>query len=470
VTAGATGSGVGTVAVQVSVNTGNNSRSATLSIGGGSPQLITLTQAGNGCTYSLNYNSAVPTSGGSVPVQLTTGSTCDWNILNDAPSAVTLNSGATSPGSGTINLTVAANPNQNARSLRLYIADNYVSLVQSGQCSFSVTPPGTILWSGGSVTIPVSTTSGCTWTSSSNVSWASVSGSPGTTGSGSVTFTIARNPAGPGPRTGTVTVAGQTITLTQTPPASNVGVFRQGFLWLLDLDGNERENVPPDLVYAFGGIAGDIPIVGDWNGDGHSKIGIYRPLNGLFILDTNGDGVLDTGDQVFSFAGAGNVAGDIPVVGDWNGDGRSKVGLFRQGFLWILDVNGNGVLDTANGDKVFAFGGVTGDVPIVGDWTGTGVSKPGLVRQGFLWILDINDSYVTGINPGQGQVVFPYGGYTGDVPLVGDWNGTGTSQVGVFRQGFLWVLDAGGHRAIDASDLVFAYGGLSGDKPVLGRW
>jgi hypothetical protein len=33
-------------------------------------------------------------------------------------------------------------------------------------------------------------------------------------------------------------------------------------------------------------------------------------------------------------------AGDIPQVGDWNGDGRTKVGIFQSGF-WALDYNGS---------------------------------------------------------------------------------------------------------------------------------
>ncbi len=45
----------------------------------------------------------------------------------------------------------------------------------------------------------------------------------------------------------------------------NAGIFRQGFLWILDVNGNEMMDIPPDPVYAFGGIAGDIPITGDWN-------------------------------------------------------------------------------------------------------------------------------------------------------------------------------------------------------------
>ena len=37
----------------------------------------------------------------------------------------------------------------------------------------------------------------------------------------------------------------------------------------------------------------------------------------------------------------GGITGDVPVVGDWNGDGTSKVGVFRNGFFWVLDANGN---------------------------------------------------------------------------------------------------------------------------------
>ena len=100
----------------------------------------------------------------------------------------------------------------------------------------------------------------------------------------------------------------------------------------------------------------------------------------------------------------------------------------------------------------------------------TGASKVGIARQGFLWILDANGNY-TFDGPGPGQdLVFPYGGYPGDVPLVGDWSGTGVSQAGLFRQGFLWVLDANGNRQIDAADYIFAYGGISRDKPVAGKW
>ncbi len=254
---------------------------------------------------------------------------------------------------------------------------------------------------------------------------------------------------------------------------SNVGIFRSGFYWLEDVNGDQQFTLPPDRAFAFGGIAGDISITGDWSGNGTTKVGIYRPSNGLFILDSNGDGVFDAGDTVYNL-GVGTQAGDVPVVGDWNGSGTSKVGLFRQGFFWILDTNGNGIFEQGI-DNTYAFGGVPDDVPVVGDWTGSGTTKIGLFRLGFYWILDANgNGQLDNINSVGGDQAFAFGGIAGDVPVVGDWNGDGTSKVGVFRQGFFWVLDANGNHTFDGTgpgqDLTFPFGGISGDVPVVGKW
>jgi subtilase family serine protease len=262
--------------------------------------------------------------------------------------------------------------------------------------------------------------------------------------------------------------APESVTANFTLPGAhrfNAGIFRSGFFWLLDVDGNMQFDSPPDLAFPFGGIAGDIPITGDWNGNGHTKVGIYRPGNGLFILDTNGDGVFDAGDAVFNF-GAGIDPTDIPVVGDWNGSGTSKVGLFRQGFFWILDYNGDHVFEQGT-DKTYAFGGVAGDLPVVGDWTGSGTSKIGIFRLGFYWLLDANGNGTFDA----GDYAFPFGGISKDVPVVGDWTGSGVSKVGVFREGFFWVLD--GNNPGDATHSVgsaFAFGGITNDKPVTGKW
>jgi hypothetical protein len=162
---------------------------------------------------------------------------------------------------------------------------------------------------------------------------------------------------------------------------------------------------------------------------------------------------------------------DIPVVGDWNGTGTSKVGIFRAGFLWLLDYNGDQTYSGPPTDRAYFFGGVSGDLPVTGDWTGSGTSKIGIFRLGFYWLLDANGNGTYDGN-GVGQdYAFPYGGVPQDLPVVGDWNGSGITKVGVFREGFFWVLD--GNNPGDSTHsvgLAFAFGGISGDKPVVGKW
>src|SRR5205823_6016083 len=43
---------------------------------------------------------------------------------------------------------------------------------------------------------------------------------------------------------------------------------------------------------------------------------------------------------------------DLPIVGDWDGTGKKRIGVFSNG-KWLLDINGNNVLDAA--DKTVLF-------------------------------------------------------------------------------------------------------------------
>jgi hypothetical protein len=255
--------------------------------------------------------------------------------------------------------------------------------------------------------------------------------------------------------------------------SARAGIFRAGFFWLEDVDGNRQFTAPPDRAFAFGGLAGDIPITGDWSGTGTTKVGVYRSAHGTFLLDYDGDGQFTSADRLYDL-GVGTQPNDVPVIGDWNGDGRSKVGIFRAGFFWILDNNGNGAFQQGV-DQAFAFGGVAGDVPVVGDWDGNGRSDVGLFRLGFYWILDYNgNGTIDNINNAGGDKAFPFGGLGNDVPIVGDWNGDGRSKPGVFRAGFFWVIDQNGDYQFTGTgagqDAAFAFGGLPNDRPVIGKW
>jgi hypothetical protein len=220
--------------------------------------------------------------------------------------------------------------------------------------------------------------------------------------------------------------------------------------FLIDTSHNTGYNGPNvTLTSASYGISGDIPIAGDWSHTGKKQIGVFR--NGTWILDTNGNGVLDASDKYVSFG----QTGDVPVVGDWTGDGTLKLGLFRQG-TFILDLSGHlSGTPTGLSDLSFPFG-QSGDIPVVADWNGSGVSKVGVFRSG-QWLVDYNGDHVFNAL----DKTYNYG-QAGDVPVVGDWSGTGiANQIGIYRRG-LWILNTDGADQIFLSGQYETYLGFGG--------
>lgn len=175
---------------------------------------------------------------------------------------------------------------------------------------------------------------------------------------------------------------------------------------------------------------------------------------GEWTVDSSKTGVWEPADRVFRFG----VEGDLPVSGDWDGSGTTRAGVFRNG-QWYLDSNNNGQWDP--GDRQFSFG-VPGDLPVVGDWNHTGGSKVGVFRNG-VWILDWTGTQRYG--PESRQFHF---GAPGDIPVTGDWDGSGVTRIGVYRHG-VWILDMNGNFQFDSGDKVVSFG-LSGDQPVTGDW
>lgn len=115
------------------------------------------------------------------------------------------------------------------------------------------------------------------------------------------------------------------------------------------------------------------------------------------------------------------------MVGDWNMSGKTKVGIVRgapgtsQPFLWIVDQTGAQEFNSSS--IVFAFGGIPGDIPVVGDWSDMGNTNIGVFRDGFFWVEDTTFATNVSSNPAATDklTAFPYGGVPGDQPVVGRW-------------------------------------------------
>lgn len=158
------------------------------------------------------------------------------------------------------------------------------------------------------------------------------------------------------------------------------------------------------------GAAADEPLVGDWNGDRTSDVGVRKAGTAVFQLKTG------TAAPVQITYG---LATDVPISGDWDGDGRWEIGVYRPSaaaFLLRLD-NGQTLTVPVPGSGV---------VPLTGDFDGDGatdVAVYGPASRTFTLRTVLNDR----ITWSQHSL-----GAAGDLPLVGDWNGDGLAELGTW--------------------------------------
>ncbi len=235
-TSGINGNANGVVGYSVAANTATTSRSGTITIAG---KTFTITQAGTAlaCTVSISPSSANFQAGiGYGDVNVTAASTCAWSATSsdDWISIVPPVSGT---GNGTVQFTVAANPNTSSRSGTITISNQTYTVTQSGSlCTVTLSPAISVnhVPSGGAsgvvyVTLDPTAPAGCAWQATSQDTWIIVTSASGA-GDGSVGYSVAANP-GTSPRTGTITIADQTFTIMQdgssctymiSPPSNSV--------------------------------------------------------------------------------------------------------------------------------------------------------------------------------------------------------------------------------------------------------
>ncbi len=155
--------------------------------------------------------------------------------------------------------------------------------------------------------------------------------------------------------------------------------------------------------------------------------------------------------------------GDVPVIGDWDCDGDATPGLFRtsDAFAYLRNSNSQGIADIR-----FFFGNPS-DVPLAGDWDGDGCDTLSIYRPSEQRFFIINQLGKNEGGLGAADFDFVFGN-PGDKPVVGDWDGDGTDEVGLHREStgfFYWrnTLDSG-----NADDTMFF--GDPGDQFVAGDW
>jgi subtilisin family serine protease len=277
----------------------------------------------SGCTYSINpvVSDILPSSGGIGAITVATQSGCAWSVSMDSkPTWMTITSGSSGIGSGTVNYSLSSNSSSIVRTGTVNVANKTFTVQQNGTgCSYLFSPTiGTSIGAvGGTESFSVTTQNGCNWTASKNSGWLTITSGSGT-GNGIVTYQLNNNTS-PSARSGRITINGLIYVVKQNGTGlSKIGVSTGGS-WYFDMNGNGAwDGSSIDRVYPnFGqGLTGAIPVVGDWDGSGVTRIGVY--WNGSWYLDIDGNGSWDGAvvDHVYSDFGSG-LPNAWPVVGAW---------------------------------------------------------------------------------------------------------------------------------------------------------
>ena len=338
-------------------------------------------------------------------------------------------------------------------------------------CNFSVSQTShSFSSSGGESTITIVAPSNCDFSAVSQVPWITVtSGNPGS-GNTNVRFSVGANMSGP-PRAGTIRIAGQNVSVAQNGFQPPLSVPRHNLSLDFDGDGkmdysaiqsangamiwHNRLSTAGYAPISFGSFANDVPVPADYDGDGKTDVAVWRGSNGTFYVlasETNtfraaqygqaGDNPTvtqnfdhdSTADYAVTRTVGGNliwyisslgaiqfgVATDKPLRGDFDGDRRADLAVYRSSNNTFF------VRKSSTGETVgFAFGDSATDKIVPADYDGDGKTDYAVWRQtNGVW-------YYT--KSSDGSLAAAQFGAAGDLPTPGDYDGDGRADFAVWR-------------------------------------
>jgi uncharacterized delta-60 repeat protein len=200
-----------------------------------------------------------------------------------------------------------------------------------------------------------------------------------------------------------------------------------GYLWILNSFDNTLR------LEQFGQTGDDPSIVGDYDGDGKADPAVYRP------------GSVPGQQSYFYYRGslnnpAGNTTqvawgtnGDVAVRGDFSGDARLDVTVFRPSSgVWYS-------LNLASNTYTAIPWGLSTDKLVPADYDADGKTDRAVFRNG-TWFIQQSST---------GLTQYGYWGSSTDKPVPADYDGDFRSDVAVYRDGIWYLqLSGGGERTI----------------------
>jgi subtilisin-like proprotein convertase family protein len=387
----AAGNGDGTVSFTVAPNQGGP-RAGSITVSNGYATRVFAIQQPSGCPTSLTHAvTSFPASGGTGTVGVTAGPPCTYMAMSGAP-WVQITS-TTQTGNGNVTFTVAPNTTGLPRSTNVFVSGQSFAVNQAGASSrrydfdgdaradLSIYRPSTGVWwiynSGTPGTVRASPfgiptdrpvpadydgdrkSDLAVYRDGVWYSYMSQSDTVRVSNWGNATDTPVPGDADGDGKADLVIYRGAEMNwyiLRSSDSAFDVFNFglAPGDKPLSgDFDGDGRMDLATTLdqqvnkrfafryssngstAFPIYGVAGDIAVPADYDGDGDDNMAVFRPSTGWWYTST--DPATNYGAVRFG------ANGDVPVAADYDGDGKADVAVFRQGVWYILNSSNQSV-------------------------------------------------------------------------------------------------------------------------------
>jgi hypothetical protein len=300
---------------------------------------------------------------------------------------------------------------------------------------------------GGTATVAV--IGNCVWNAVSQAPWITITSAPGGSGDGSLSFAVAAN-TGPA-RTGTLTIAGHTFTVTQASGVACNYTVQISTTTPLGTGGagSAAVTAPATCEWSAASTASWLTITSGAIGSGSGTVGFSVQANATFATRS---ATLTIAGHAFTIT---QPPATFPRPGsfDFDHDGRADLGVYRHSTgEWFIARSTGGAQATPWGDPTL------GDVPVPGDYDGDGVADIAIYRTttGDWFVIRSSTSTLLQVNWGAPSL--------GDIPVPGDYDADGQTDVAVYRvsSGDWFVI-----RSSNSTLLQTTWGAPSlGDVPV----
>ena len=211
---GGSGAGNGTVTYALTANSISLDRTGTLVI---DSQVFTVTQQGIACSFTVAPTKRTHGFGATANFfTVNTATGCLWSVVNTNP-WITISSNASGFGTNNVGYAVSDNNTLLERIGYLNVQGATMLITQRATtCTYTLSQTNRALgFLADTGTNSVTAGAGCAWTAATTNNWISITGGASGSGNGSFTYAVLTN-FSRAARTGTVTVASQIFTLTQS--------------------------------------------------------------------------------------------------------------------------------------------------------------------------------------------------------------------------------------------------------------